>query len=270
MSYVTDLPGYTSDNSGRTIGLWGKDQSMADTGSFSPGRGFRVDDWWDIDDADLVPFLDVCGGITELWGSVYWPRMVPLRHKRFPFALCVSADFKLYTLDRAGTPSDYRFSKDRARIHISYEAPTYPIDGADAFLSYEKYPGSRPLPLTGATAGSGTFSRDPMAFNSTTNITYTLHRLTVDPSTALEAYLGYSNSDTWRGHAPGELIFRGPQVRLEARIGGFQTYQAGLKFEKSRIGWNSFVNDVGTLTTATYNSGTDPAPTTSFATLFGF
>jgi hypothetical protein len=66
------------------------------------------------------------------------------------------------------------------------------------------------------------------------------------------------------------VLFHGAQVEQEARIGGFQTYQAAAHFEFSPIGWNSWVNSAGAVTTVTYNSGTSPAPTTSFASLFGF
>jgi hypothetical protein len=266
MSYVTDLPGYTSDNSGATINLFGGKGQYADRGVFQPNRGFRVEDWWSIDASDLTRFLDVCGGITEYWGSVFYPRMIPLRHRLYPFALCTAAEFELYTTERA----DGVRSKDRARVHVTYEAPTYPIDGTEAFLSYRKAPGQRYLPLTGATAGSGTFAEDPYKPNTTSNLYFTLHRLTTDPSSTWDAYNGYTNSDVWRGAAAGTVLFHGAQVEQEARIGGFQTYQAAAHFEFSPIGWNSWVNSAGAVTTVTYNSGTSPAPTTSFASLFGF
>jgi hypothetical protein len=266
MSYVHELPGYTSDSSGDTVFLWGKDQGLAPQGSFSPGRSFRIEEWWDCAAADLTRFLDVCGGITEPVTHGLWLRLVPLRNQSYPIALCVDASFKMYRLDAASGS----LSRDRARVHLTFEAGRYPIDGANAFLTVDKATGRRFLPATGAAAAAGRFLEDPTKPESTQLLRVTLHRLAADIETTLGPYNGYANSDTWRGGSPGTWLFRGASLRPESIIGGFSTYEGQATFERSNVGWNNWINDAGNVVAATYNGGAPLAPTTSFTTLFGF
>lgn len=216
--------------------------------------------------ANVVPFVTVCAGVTESvtysGGSV--DRVVTLQHPLYDWLWSSAVSVEMFG-EASATSQALEDLHSHARITVDFASRTYPTGGDEPYSSWEArgagvyttIPGRKMKFPSGEVLG-----QDAGVFDGQTQYTLTLYQTPGINDVFLDGYLNKLNSDTFKGKAPGSLLFNNWGASFEIGSGGVMQWTKQITITYKTHHWNQYYQSNGVLATAT-----DPASNPTFASI---